>query len=223
MKTINPLLLGLTATLPFTSGKDQAVPVEPPQDGPNVAVQQVVDTFKWQNPFTAGSTHPGGLEARCEATATFRASQHALRDLQLEPPTGLAPWAEALKLFFGGRPFPGSWEGIDKHQGNRDVIMMEYGDVPAAVKDWVEGAQGDGEGDGRFLFGVYDKPRAAGDRVGRPASARTTPAADDQGDGKVMFFAAGAIYDVLPLWVARGSGCEGEMKSLVGTLGILHG
>ncbi len=31
----------------------------------------------------------------------------------------------------------------------------------------------------------------------------------DKGEGRVMIFAAGALYEILPLWVAKGSKCEG--------------
>lgn len=182
-------------------------------DQPQVVVNRVVETFNWKNPFAPSPT-PGGFTADCEASATFHATQHALRDLQKPRPAGLAPWAEALKFFFGGRPFPGSWEGVDATGADRDVIMMEYGDVPGAVKDWIEAQQADGEGDARWLFAVYDKPREQGVKIKGTAKPRATDEAgvEESGENKVMLFAAGAVYETLPLWVAEGSKCKGRVR-----------
>lgn len=169
---------------------------------PGVVISQVLDSFKWADPFGSHATPPGFLST-CEATATFRATQHILTDLHKPPPLGLQPWVDAIKYFFGGRPFPGTWDGVDAHGVEREIIMMEYTDVPGSVKDWIEEQKKDTEEGNRFLFAVYDKPKADGGKISGQAKR-------DEGkdEDKVLLFAAGAIYEILPLWVAEGSECE---------------
>lgn len=172
----------------------------------NVVVNRVVDSFSWTNPFLPDPT-PAGFEAKCEETATFRATQHIVRDIAEPYPVGLAPWADSIKYFFGGRPFPGSWEGIDRDGTNRDVIFMEYKDVPEPVKDWIEEKKRNPDDDAKWLFGVYDKSKGATE------PSTTAEGGEKPSDGdKVMVFAAGAIYETLPLWVAKGSKCEGKWE-----------
>lgn len=188
MLYVKPLLL--LATVAQSCGAD-----------PAVVISQVVDSFKWQDPFDSHATPPG-FQTTCEATATFRATQHVLTDLHTPPPLGLQPWADAIKFFFGGRPFPGAWEGVDALGVNREVIKMEYTDVPSAVKDWIEEQRKKPEGN-RFLFAVYDKPNAEGGKISRQAQR-----GEGADENKIVLFAAGAIYEILPLWVAKTSGCE---------------
>lgn len=170
---------------------------------PGVVISRVVDGFRWQDPFGSHATPPG-FQATCEATKTFRATQHVLTDLHKPPPLGLKPWADAIKYFFGGRPFPGSWEGVDAQGVEREIIMMEYTEVPGAVKDWIEEQKDDVEGN-KFLFAVYNKPESEGESIGRQAKRDV-----GKDEDKIVLFAAGSIYEILPLWVAKESGCEGE-------------
>lgn len=168
---------------------------------PGVLISRVVDSFKWQDPFDSHATPPG-FRTTCETTATFPATQHVLTDLHKPLPLGLQPWADAIRFFFGGRPFPGAWEGIDAQGVDREIIKMEYTDVPGAVKDWIEEQKKKPEGN-RFVFAVYDKPNAEGEKISRQAQR-------DEGtdENKILLFAAGAIYEILPLWVAAASACE---------------
>ncbi|TLS31348.1 hypothetical protein PpBr36_03621 [Pyricularia pennisetigena] len=198
-----------------------------------VVVSRVVDDFPWSNPFGEHETPPG-FEATCTATRTFTARQHLLSELQNEEPLGLQPWANALKYFFGGRPFPGSWDGVDEHGPKRDVVLMNFTDMPEAVKRWSEVQRRDKESDGMWLFGVYHKNKP-GIKIKGTATPRPRPTAsvvagggdDDAGEGVdaeaarlppdedlVVMFAAGAVYHTLPLWVAEGSGCEAELADL---------
>ncbi|KLU89165.1 hypothetical protein MAPG_08139 [Magnaporthiopsis poae ATCC 64411] len=89
----------------------------------DIVVNRVVDDFPWGDPFSGHPTPPG-FEATCESTRTFKARQHLLSELQEPEPKGLKPWFKALKTFFGGRPFPCSWNGVDAHGTKRDVILM---------------------------------------------------------------------------------------------------
>jgi len=164
----------------------------------------IATTFKWQEPFGEEDSTPAGFEATCEATGTFYARQYTLRDHMAMPPHGFLPWANALKSLFGGRAFPGSWDGVDHHGTLRRVMVMEYSEVPEPVKDWIE-THGDG------LFGVYDKPTEENLTVNVTAKPRTSKA--DKGEEQIMIFAAGALYDILPLWVAKDSKCEGSSYS----------
>ncbi|KAF6825930.1 phenylacetaldoxime dehydratase [Colletotrichum musicola] len=167
----------------------------------NVVIDQVAESFLWSDPFGAHPSPPG-FRARCEATATFRATQHVIREIHSPPPIGLAPWADAIRYFFGGRPFPGGWNGVDPRGADREVVKMEYTDVPTPVREWIT-EQKKGEGDSKWLFGVYEKARDGG-KVGGTAAE----------EDLVVLFAAGAVYEVLPLWVAGGSECESEMLDL---------
>jgi hypothetical protein len=170
-----------------------------------IITSQVVESFAWSDPFRALPT-PKGFEARCEAVQSFSATQHSLRDINETPPFGLAPWADAIKFFFGGRPFPGSWDGVDNQGVNRDIIMMEYTDVPVALKDWIKKhKEADETDDNRWLFAVYDKPREEGEKIGRLANLD-----DGEDKDKVLLFAAGSLYQVLPLLVAEGGACKGK-------------
>lgn len=182
-------------------------------NGQQIVVNRILDGFRWSNPFHSGEggvTTPAGFRATCEVAAMFRARQHSVHDVNSPPPLGLAPWADAIKYFFGGRPFPGSWEGLDPQDVmDRDIVMMEYKDVPAAVRDWLREQKKDAESEGRWLFAVYGKPKETGpgdeEKVLRQADLDEGPDED-----KVILFAPGAIYEILPLWVADGSDCSGK-------------
>ncbi|KAL8304564.1 hypothetical protein RB597_004295 [Gaeumannomyces tritici] len=199
----------------------------------DIVVNRVADDFPWGDPFS-GHAAPPGFEATCEATGTFKARQHLLSELQDPEPRGLKPWFKALKYFFGGRPFPGSWNGVDAHGTKRDVILMSYADVPEAVKRWIQraGEEG-GSADDKFLYGVYHKDlpgiKIKGTATPRPrptaaAAAATAAGEDPEVDAEaarlppdenlVVLFAAGAVYHNLPLWVAGGSACEAELSDL---------
>jgi len=206
MRTIDSSFIGLLAALPavLAMGSLRGEANIPPS---------VVDMFRWKNPFGEDLSPPDGFEAACEATKTFSARQHTLRDHMAPPPHGFGPWAEGMKPQFGGRPFPGHWDGLDEHGTLRKILIMEYADVPEAVKDWLETEAGREKG----FFGVYDKPAEGESIVQGPASPRTSKA--DKGDKQVMIFAAGAVYETLPLWVAKGSKCEGERDPPAGSPG----
>lgn len=177
---------------------------------PKIVVNRVVDDFHWEDPWPRGRTVPHGFEAICEAEKTYTASQHVLSDLEAPPPAGLAPWADAIKFYFGGHPYPGSWDGVDAGDTARDLLKMEYTDVPQAVKDWMaETIKFDKWGHTRYMYGVFWKPKE-GEKTGRVVSED----AEGKDEDKVLLFAAGAIYEVAPLWAAKGSECEGEDKTL---------
>jgi hypothetical protein len=200
----------------------------------------VVPSFQWSNPFPSDGTDPGGYDIHCKASGTFHARLYKLRDLPLEPPLGLAPWEGAISDFIGRRDYPGSWDGVDHKGLDREVVVMEWVDVPAAVRDWIEEQQRDESeaNDKKWLFGVFEKPRREGEKVhgtvpprptapvGSAGSSSSSSSTSEGGPGraqgsggleqvrvvpdkdKIVVFPGGAIYEILPLWVAKGSGCD---------------
>ncbi|KAK7946441.1 uncharacterized protein PG986_010762 [Apiospora aurea] len=166
--------------------------------------------FRWKNPFSdeaAAASNLLLLKPSCSATRSFKAHQYLLDDLKEAPPLGLGPYADRLKAFFQGREYPGSWDGLDPHGYDRNVVLMEWEDAPVAVRAWIDEQakqkkteKTDGEKkkedlSGKGLFAVYRKARAPKDH-------------------KVIIFAPGAIYETLPLWVAEGSDCENTLRDL---------
>jgi hypothetical protein len=171
-----------------------------------------MDDFKWADPFSSSKIRK--FVPSCEAEKTFRAREYLLDDLQAQPPLGLAPWADALKKIFKGRPYPGSWDGWDPHGYDRNVLMMEYAEVPLPVREWIE-EQERSDGEGKGLFAVYEKPKDQDHKilnVVKVPSKGMTPALRPLDKKKVVMFAPGAVYDLLPLWVAEGSSCKGTFS-----------
>ncbi|PKS10989.1 hypothetical protein jhhlp_002748 [Lomentospora prolificans] len=185
-----------------------------PASHAQIVISTVVETFNWRDPFGAHQTPPG-FEVVCESKKTFRALQHIIADLEHELPMGLAPWSDAIFYFFGGRPYPGTWEGVDNKGEQREIMRMEYADVPPAVRAWIaeQKKNDDPEALSKFLFGVFEKPKNEGDKIAGTAKPRKdgSEASDDE---KVLMFAAGALYEILPLWVADGSDCQAELLNL---------
>ncbi|KAK8109535.1 hypothetical protein PG999_007672 [Apiospora kogelbergensis] len=157
--------------------------------------------FRWKDPFSAASLADGAsgllLKPACRATRSFKAQQFLLDDLKESPPLGLGPYADRLKTFFQGREYPGSWDGLDPHGYDRNVVLMEWDDVPAPEMTEEEKKERKKKEDisGKGLFAVYRKARAPKDH-------------------KVIIFAPGAIYETLPLWVAEDSDCQKSLLDL---------
>ena len=98
---------------------------------------------------------------------------------------------------FGGGSHLVVGGGGFKDLHDRSVVSMEWAVVPGWVKPGI-GAQVESVGVGKGLFAVFDKKAGEGKE-------------GVEGDeGKIVIFAPGALYEVLPLWVADGSECEGE-------------
>lgn len=169
---------------------------------PKVAPEKL-DNFTWTNPFVNKKIDQ--FDAACGNARTFSASEFQLHDLSTPEPAGLEPYSEALKTIFGGRPYPGGWNGIDAHGYERNLLKMEYKDVPLSVREWIE-AQEEDDGPGKGLFAVFDKPEQ-GDTVKQTADLSRNPRLADE--KRTVVFAPGAVYENLPLWVAEDSGCEG--------------
>ena len=182
----------------------------------------VVKTFKWSRSFPDDGSEPGGFEVHCKAEGNFHAKMYRLSDLPFQPPTGLAPWHDAIEDFLGKTEYIGSWDGVDHKGQDREIVVMEYADVPELVKNWIEEQQRDPESKKKWLFGVFEKPKKEGERIYTTAQPRPTevphghdapPVVPDK--DKILVFPGGAAYDILPLWVAKGSKCEREDRLLV--------
>lgn len=168
-----------------------------------------LENFTWTDPFS--SPKLANFDAACESQRTFKAFEYQLHDLQLPEPKGLGPYSEALKTFFGGRPYPGGWDGIDAHRYERNLLKMEYADVPVKVREWIEEEERS-KGPGKGLFAIYQKPEE-GETVQKTARLPDADKAEKLrplDEKKIVIFAPGAVYENLPLWVAVGSKCEGE-------------
>lgn len=193
----------------------------------------VVPSFHWSRPFPDDGTDPGGFHVHCKNSATFHAKMYKLSDLPHDPPTGLAPWHDGIEDFLGRMDFPGSWDGVDHKGQDREVVVMEWKDVPEPVRDWIKGTWVDEKpaetssqvetttgpketkkpSMKRWYFGVFEKPKAEGEKVHRWVEFGEGKNVDE---GNLMVvFAAGSVYEILPLWVARGSSCEREFPSRV--------
>ncbi|KAK1497970.1 hypothetical protein CTAM01_07607 [Colletotrichum tamarilloi] len=173
----------------------------------------MADNFPWRDPFTSATTD--AYTPTCSSSKTFAATQYTLHDLFDKPPTGLFPWGDGLKTFFSGREYPGGWAGLDRHMYDRNVLMMEYADVPLRVREWIEEEER-ADGAGKGLFAVFEKPAGEEDkiteRVAVPGEAKEVDRGLDE--GRVAIFAPGALYPVLPLFVADGSDCEATLADL---------
>ncbi|KAJ9143709.1 hypothetical protein NKR23_g6419 [Pleurostoma richardsiae] len=177
---------------------------------------QVVDHFKWQNPFPSDGADPMGFEVTCDVLATFHAKQYTVKELVED--TDYAFVVGNFGWNYGTRRYPGSWDGVDQGGDKRDVVMMEYNDVPEPAREWIESHQNEEDPAKSWLFRVYEKRREAeteftegqigdGDQIWGLVKPTST-------EGKLVFFAPAALYEILPLFVAKGSSCEVDFLDL---------
>ncbi|KAK4139886.1 uncharacterized protein C8A04DRAFT_32596 [Dichotomopilus funicola] len=186
----------------------------------------VVPSFQWTRPFPSDGTDPGGLTVNCRHSATFNAKMYKLKDLSALPPTGLAPWKRGIEAFLRERDYVGSWDGVDHKGQDREIVVMEWADVPLGVRMWIEEQQRDQSeaNDNKWLFRVFEKPKEESEIISKTVKPNEPGAPQQSGrgekevevadDDKIVVFPAGAIYENLPLWVAKGSKCEGDFNNL---------
>lgn len=195
------VLSGLVSTVAARSGSRHEKPKLPPTK---------VKNFTWSDPFANEAI--SGFKVACEVERTFAASEFLLHDLYEDEPLGLWPYAGALRKFFIGRPYPGSWDGMDPHQYDRSVLKMAYSALPVEVREWIE-TQEQTEGKGKGLFAVYEKPQDTKTQAKATADLslpEKEPKARAQDDKRITIFAPGALYEILPLFVAGDSDCKGQ-------------
>jgi hypothetical protein len=174
--------------------------------------REKMENWKWPNPFE--SPRLSKFDTTCEVERLFKAGDYLLDDLAEEGPGGLLPYRDALKEVFSAREYPGSWDGIDPHGYDRNILFMNYDEMPLKVREWIE-EQERTDGEGRGLFAVYNRPMP-GTRVLHTIKVPAeTPVSEEwraRDERRVVLFAPGALYEILPLWVAEGSGCEGKCR-----------
>lgn len=174
---------------------------------PDIQVH-VIDGFPWKNPFNTDAI--SSFEPVCQKKVNFNAMEYTLHDLMKPAPEGLKPWANGLKKVFSGREYPGGWTGLDHHLHDRSLLMMDYKTLPIAVRQWIEEEERS-EGKGQGLFAVFEKPKDESDIV---SDLVEFPSADkidrSQDESKIVIFAPGAVYGILPLWAAEASDCKGK-------------
>ncbi|KAK3316916.1 hypothetical protein B0H66DRAFT_583330 [Apodospora peruviana] len=209
--------LAATTALAFLTSSASAVgpsiPNGPPKrpDGKPTKMEN----WKWTDPFTKK------FDAACSAEKSFPATEYLLDDLSEKAPKGLVQYREALKKVFADREYPGSWDGIDPHGYDRNLLMMEYSAVPVPVREWIEDQERQDSAKGKGLFAVYEKPVGETEprhTVQVAATPSPIPAALRPLDEKrVVIFAPGALYETLPLWVAEsaeGSDCKEALSDI---------
>lgn len=224
MKFQTALTIGAFAT--SASAIRQQIPIPGMSGGPPKRPggrPTPVENWKWSNHFSPENKPKvtNKYYTTCNNERTFHAEEFLLDDLSVKPPQGILGYKEGLKKVFSKLEYPGSWEGIDPHGYDRNLLMMPYDQVPLAVREWIEDQQrvtGDEEKDkGKRpgLFAVFDRADDKGEvRPTATVSVALTPSPiprqDREGvdDKRVVIFAPGALYETLPLWVAEGAGCD---------------
>jgi hypothetical protein len=184
--------------------------------GPNVpprlkGQREKMASWRFPNPFA--SPHHSKFTPRCDVQRTFEVDEYLLDDLAEKEPLGLLSYRDALKQVFATREYPGSWDGIDPHGYDRNLLAMRYDLVPRAVREWIEDQERT-DGKGKGLYAVYPAP-LPGARVMTTIKVPELPVPAEwrsRDENRVAIFAPGAVYEILPLWVAEGSGCEGEYR-----------
>ncbi|KAM0341521.1 hypothetical protein ACHAPU_009969 [Fusarium lateritium] len=173
---------------------------------------ELVQGFDWKNPFTPDAA--AAFQSTCEAKARFEAHEYTLHDLMEPPPKGLKPWAKGLKAVFSNREYPGGWLGLDPHADGRSLMSMNYDKFPLLVREWIE-QQERTDGKGKALFAVLEKPKSGDDEIEAVVQFPEADKIDRASDkDKIVVFAPGALYGILPLWAAEASDCKDQLVDL---------
>lgn len=199
--SVLPAMLALLASSADAVGKKKT---PPPKD----IKPHLVEGFVWKDPFPKSKE---SFEPSCEAVKHFYAREYTLKDLREPAPEGLRPWAAGLKKLFSTKEYPGGWSGYDRHGLDRAILQMNYTDVPLELRQWVETQERE-DGEFKDMFGVFMKPDGSDGRIEDVVQVEGEVDRSED-DKKVMIFAPGALYHVLPLWVAGTSECKGESSS----------
>jgi hypothetical protein len=84
-------------------------------------------TSTWDNTTLAPFTQS------CASRSTHRAQLFTLASLYPD----LETYAPQLKIFYNRQVYPGSWEGVDVHGVERELLKMDVVDLPKAVQEWL--------------------------------------------------------------------------------------
>ncbi|CAK7203978.1 hypothetical protein SEUCBS139899_006728 [Sporothrix eucalyptigena] len=187
----------------------------------------IVDHWNWHRPFPDHGEPPMGFETKCNVVKKFHARNYRLGDLRNGEDHPLYPFSDAIQRHIAGRTYPGSWDGVDHGGMQRDLLMMDWRELPVYVRQWIEREEmkRPDRDDGRqWRFMVFQKkPKKSGATATAPLKAIPTEGADvstwtlpEVSDrDKVVFFAPGQLYPILPLFNAKGGGkCEDSFSDL---------
>lgn len=135
----------------------------------------------------------------------------------------LKEWAPQLKVFYNKQHYPGSWEGKDIHGTGRDLLKIGHEDLPYAVREWYVYCLC------LFIMGCFDYKTWKDIRMyvailiviirlKKNPKQRHFSLHDDA----TIFFAPGAMYPILPLFVDEPASssaselaeCEGVFEDL---------
>jgi hypothetical protein len=185
--------------------------------------EHILTHYRRFGPFGLdGTPATSGYETVCDTMKTFNAKEFKRSELKKQPPFGMLPWLEAVENFLGEHDYPGHWKG-EHVEEDPEYLVMEYTDVPKPVRKWIENHHERGtHKHKKWLFAVLEKPKGdekitkiiepspsvEGGEASQTASAGGAGGIPDK--EKILFFAAGSIYEILPLFVAEGSKCECE-------------
>lgn len=156
-----------------SSSSSSAASASPSADEPTPVGQ--LWTGQWKDSDLKSYTQ------QCHSKTTHKAQIYKLGEMY----PALKTWAPELKVFYHRQHYPGSWEGVDVHGNDRELLKMDYDQLPFAVREWLT----------------------------RNPKQRHFSVQDD-----VVFFAPGAIYPILPLWVDEAESdkvtdCDGKKRS----------
>ncbi|KAI1495533.1 hypothetical protein F5X99DRAFT_422846 [Biscogniauxia marginata] len=176
--------------------------------------------FPWINPFNRSEISQ--FTSACKVQKNFTANEFLLDDLPDQPPKGLWPYCEAMKKLFDGRQYSGSWDGYEPIGIDRKILEMNYTDLPIRVREWVEELGRRETQDASLpIVAVFKRSQQIHpEAVWKKETTTVKPQSscdlseigrDTLDNMKVITFAPGAIYPVLPLWVAEGSSCESTL------------
>lgn len=158
-----------------SSSSSSSAPSESASKVPEPTPVGEIWTAKWKD------SDLSSYKRKCAASTTITAELYKLKEMY---PT-LKQWAPELKVFYHKQYYPGSWNGEDKHGNDRELLKLDLGDLPYAVREWIK------EHPKQRHFSVQDS---------------------------IVFFAPGAIYPLLPLFVdesEEGADCDGKFGVLV--------
>ncbi|CAK7215538.1 hypothetical protein SBRCBS47491_002515 [Sporothrix bragantina] len=191
----------------------------------------IVSHWNWHRPFPDHGEPPMGFETKCNVVKKFHARNYRLGDLRTgNPDHAVYPFAAGIEKYIAGRMYPGSWDGVDHGGMQRDILMMDWRELPVYVRQWIENEEmkrPDREDGRTWRFMVFQKklkkevatatepptPLRAVPTEGAEVSTWKLPEVADR--DKVVFFAPGQLYPILPLFNAKGGGkCEDSFSDL---------
>lgn len=201
------LLLSALAAVPASA---QGVSNPRAPESLDEAKATIVESFKWRDPFANEATAEK-FDVACEVTEVFKAEQYTLHQLYDKQPLGLWSYVDGLKKFFTEREYPGGWSGLDRHGWDRNVLLMYYDSVPVQVREWIE-EQARTESEHFGLFAMFPKAKDKHEKVPEQVVVpKDGPVDRSEDENKVILFAPGALYEILPLFVAESSECKGKL------------